>query len=89
MRSILKFVLVVGGLLVGLVLLAVMAIYFLFDVNQYRDEIAEALSEETGREVRLDGQLSLSVFPRLAITTEDVTIGNAVCRGISHAVSRA
>ncbi|MEL7022343.1 MAG: AsmA family protein [Pseudomonadota bacterium] len=81
MRSILKFVLVVGGLLVGLVLLAVMAIYFLFDVNQYRDEIAEALSEETGREVRLDGQLSLSVFPRLAITTEDVTIGNAPAFG--------
>ncbi|MEL7310013.1 MAG: AsmA family protein [Pseudomonadota bacterium] len=81
MRSILKFVLVLGGLVIGLVVLAILAVYFLFDVNQYRDEIAQVLTEETGREVSLDGDLSLSVFPRLAITTEDVTVGNAPAFG--------
>ncbi|MEL6367879.1 MAG: AsmA family protein, partial [Pseudomonadota bacterium] len=34
-----------------------------------------------GRDVRFEGDLSLSVFPRLAISTEDVSVGNAPAFG--------
>ena len=81
MRSILKLMLGAAGLLATILLLAVGAVYFFFDPNEFRDELALELSEATGRDVRFEGDLSLSVFPRLAISTEDVSVGNAPAFG--------
>ncbi|MEL6302680.1 MAG: AsmA family protein [Pseudomonadota bacterium] len=81
MRAILKLMLVAAGLLATILLLAIGAVYFFFDPNEFRDELALELSEATGRDVRFEGDLSLSVFPRLAISTEDVSVGNAPAFG--------
>ena len=67
--AVLVLLLVVGA--------GVLAVYLLFDPNDYREEIATALSEETGRDVQLAGELGLSVFPKLAVRTEGVTVSNA------------
>src|SRR3546814_13143499 len=66
-------------LLGGLAVLAVVigGIVALFDWNWLRDPVATALSDATGRRVRLDGDLSgqWSLHPRLVI--EDFHMANA------------
>lgn len=66
-------------LLVALVILAVIAVIaipFLIPLDTYKQEATAKLTEKLGREVRIDGDVSLSLVPNLAVTLEDVTIGN-------------
>lgn len=66
------------GLIILIVLLVVLAIaaLLIIDPDDYRDEIAERASNTLGREVRLDGPMSLRVFPWLALEIEQVQVGN-------------
>ena len=61
-----------AALLAGGVLLA----WLLFDPNAYKDELQRAFQGATGRELRLDGPLSLSVFPWLAVETGAASVSN-------------
>jgi len=63
------------GLLVLFVLGAIAVVAFV-DPNDYKDDIAKAVRDRTGRELKLDGKLSLSVFPWLAIETGHAELGN-------------
>lgn len=63
--------------LVGLFIVAAVAIALLVDPNDYRDRIAEAVKEETGRELTIEGDLELSFFPWFAISIGRTTLGNA------------
>ena len=56
------------GVIVLLVLASIAVVAFV-DPNDYKDDIAKAVRDRTGRELKLDGNLSLSVFPWLAIET--------------------
>jgi AsmA protein len=38
-----------------------------FDPNDFRDDIAEAVNKQTGRELLIEGDVSLAFFPWLAI----------------------
>ncbi len=60
-------------------LLAALLIYIklFFDPNDYREQIASQASAAVGRELVIDGDLSLSVFPWIGIEIGHVTIGNA------------
>ncbi|MDA3934740.1 MAG: AsmA family protein [Gammaproteobacteria bacterium] len=60
-------------------LLAALLIYvkLFFDPNDYREQIASQASAAIGREVVIDGDLSLSVFPWIGIEIGHVTLGNA------------
>ena len=64
------------GVLIGLLVLAAVAAMVLVDPDDYRDEIAQRASDRMGREVSLDGPMSLKVFPWLAIEISDVGVGN-------------
>jgi AsmA protein len=61
-----------AALLAGGLLLA----WLLFDPNAYKDELQRAFQGATGRELRLDGPLSLSVFPWLAVETGAASVSN-------------
>ncbi len=76
MKKLLKFLiyLVVG--VIGLLVLTVVALKFFIDPNDYREQIAAQASKSAGREITIDGDLSLSVFPWLGIELGRVTIGN-------------
>lgn len=63
--------------LVGLFIVVAVAIVFLVDPNDYRDRIAEAVKEETGRDLAIEGDLELSFFPWFAISVGRTTLGNA------------
>lgn len=72
----LRKLLMVAGILVGLLVVAAVAALVLIDPDDYRDEIAQRASDQLGREVSLDGPMSLKVFPWLAIEISDVGVGN-------------
>lgn len=71
---------IIFGILLVLVLLVVtaaIALPFIIDPNDYRDEIAEQVEKATGRSLALNGELKLSVFPWLGVELNDVEFGNA------------
>ncbi len=71
-----KLLKVVAGfvlLLLAVVIIAPMVI----DPNDYRDEIQAVVKEKTGRELSINGQLSLSVFPWIGVGIEQVSLSNA------------
>lgn len=70
-----KLLLVAGGLLALVLILAVAAV-FLIDPDDYREEIAQRASANLGREVALDGPIQLKLFPWVALDIEDVVVGN-------------
>lgn len=61
----------------ALFVLAAIAISLFFEPNDYRDRIAEEVRRETGRELVIEGDLELSVFPRFGIDIGRTTLGNA------------
>ncbi len=77
MKRSLKILAWVLGALVLLVIAAVIAVPLLVDPNDYRDEIAAAVEKNTGRELAIEGDLGLSVFPWLGVELGETRLGNA------------
>ena len=59
---------------VALFMVATIAVSLFFDPNDYRDRIAEEVQRETGRDLLIEGDLELSVFPRFGIDVVDVRV---------------
>lgn len=72
MKKLLKIVL---GLLVTLILLA-LAVPMFISADTLKKELIAKASEATGRKVEVGGKASLTLFPNIAVSVEDVTIGN-------------
>lgn len=77
MSRIIKIVLLLVAGLVGLVVIAAVALALFFNPNDYREEISASVKDATGRDLVIEGDLSLSVFPWLAIDVGKSTLGNA------------
>jgi AsmA protein len=62
-----------------LALIVVAAIMFAvtFDANDYKDSISEGVMEATGRDLVIEGDISLSFFPWFAIEIGRTELGNA------------
>jgi len=54
----------------------VIALPFFLDPNDFKDEISAAVEKSTGRTLEITGNLSLSIFPWLGVSTEKLTLGN-------------
>jgi AsmA protein len=68
------------GLVLALVLLVVAAVIILpmvVDPNDYKPQIIEAAKQQLGRDLAIEKDLGLSVFPWLGIETGGVRVGNA------------
>jgi AsmA protein len=65
-----------GGLLALLAILAV-TLTLVFDPNEYKGKIIEAVKDKTGRELRIEGKLGWSFFPWIGIETGKLELGNA------------
>ncbi|MES0362725.1 MAG: AsmA family protein [Desulfobacteria bacterium] len=76
MKKAIKWVLIVGGGLVALVLLSLLIIPQFVDVQQYKPEIEKRVSEATGRPFTLGGDLGLSLFPWVGLSFSDLHLGN-------------
>lgn len=67
---------VVGGF-ITLFVLAAVVLYLFFDPNDFQEEIENSVRNQTGREMIIDGDISLDIFPWLAVEVGKASIGNA------------
>ena len=77
MNALLRALLIIVAAIVGIVTFASVALYLFFDPNDYREEISAGVKEATGRDLTIEGDLSLSIFPWLAIEVGQTELGNA------------
>ncbi len=77
MTRLVKTLLIAVASVIGMVILASVALYLFFDPNDYREDISAGVKEATGRELTIEGELSLSIFPWLAIDIGRTALGNA------------
>ena len=68
-----------AGLMTVLLLLLLVATIFVitFDANHYKGQLIELVKQQTGRELSIDGDIALSVYPDIALTVQQVKLGNA------------
>jgi len=67
-------------LILGIVAVAVVAavsFVLLFDPNDFREEIAAKVKQTTGRDLVIEGDIELTLFPWVAINVGKTTLGNA------------
>lgn len=77
MGKIIKTVaIILGALVLGVVVLAI-ALVLLIDPNDYKDEITQAVKEKTGRELQVEGNLKLSLFPWIGLEIGAAELANA------------
>lgn len=71
---------IIFSTVIGLVVVVVAAMVLatiLIDPNDYKGEISKIVREKTGRELVFDGDLSLSVFPWIGVSTGGISLSNA------------
>ena len=71
-----KALYIIGGLL-GLIIVAAVIVPFFIDLNDYKAEIAAKAKEATGRDLAIDGNISLSILPTPTVTVAGLRFGNA------------
>lgn len=71
-----KWISIVIGSLIVLVVLAIILVPMFVDVQKYKPEIEKKVTEATGRPFTLGGDLDLSVFPWVGVSLSDLHLGN-------------
>ena len=77
MAQLAKLLIIAVAGLVTLLVVIVILVAWLFDPNDYKAQIAEAVEEETGRSFVIEGDLELKLFPWLRVTSGAMELGNA------------
>ena len=77
MSRLLKILGLAVGVVVLLFVVVAVAVSLLFDPNDYKGEIAAAVQNATGRELTLDGDLELALFPTIRIAVGAASLSNA------------
>ena len=77
MGRMIKYILYAIGGFLTLVFVASILIALLFDPNDYRENIAAGVEEATGRELVIEGDIKLSLFPWLAVEIGSSRLANA------------
>jgi len=72
-----KLLKIVSGLVLLIVGAAIVA-PMMIDPNDYREQIQTVVKEKTGRDLAINGDLSVSLFPWIGIGLNDVSLSNAV-----------
>ena len=83
-----KLLIGVGVLLVVLVLAAV-ALVTLVDVNRFKPQIEQFVQDRYQRSLRIDGDLALSLFPRIALSLPPSTLSEAGGKGEAASLAGA
>jgi AsmA protein len=77
MKSLLKWSAIVVGVVVLFFVAAAVLLPLIFDPNDYKQALVEQVKEQTGRDLRIDGDIELSVFPWIGIDVGKVALSNA------------
>lgn len=65
------------AVLVGIIVLLGIVAPFLIPAGLYRDQIIAAAQSATGRQLRIDGPISVTVLPNVAVEASGVALSNA------------
>ena len=77
MKKALKITGIVVGIFVLLVIVLAVTLPFLINPNRFKDDIAAAVKEKTGRELVIQGDIKLSIFPWLGLQIGPMELSNA------------
>ncbi|MFP5507169.1 MAG: AsmA family protein [Gammaproteobacteria bacterium] len=77
MTKLLRVLGIVVAVLVVLIVAAALILPQVIDPNNYRDRIAAAVKEKTGRELTIAGDIGWSVFPWLGVEIGETRLSNA------------
>ncbi len=77
MKKALKIIGIALGILIVLIIATVVIVSLTFDPNQYKGQITRVVKEQTGRELTIDGKISLSFFPWIGAEVRSVSLSNA------------
>ena len=72
-----KIILSVIAVIAFLLVITIFTLPFFVDPNSFKPEIAAAVKDKTGRDLTVTGELKLSIFPWLGITSGPMVLGNA------------
>jgi AsmA protein len=72
-----KILLSIIAAIVILIVIAIITLPLFIDPNDFKPEIAAAVKDKTGRDLTMTGELKLSIFPWLGISTGKMALGNA------------
>lgn len=76
MARFIKLLLWIIGGFVTLFVLAAVALTLFFDPNDFREEISNSVKSKSGRDLVIEGDISLDVFPWLAVAVGKSSLGN-------------
>lgn len=71
-----RLIAILAGLLI-LIVAIIVAVPFLIPMETYKNQVASIVKEQTGRDLRINGDIGLSFFPNIAVSIEDVGLSNA------------
>ncbi|HEX7964803.1 MAG TPA: AsmA family protein [Gammaproteobacteria bacterium] len=77
MKKALKITGIVLGILVLVVIMLAVALPFLINPNSFKDDIARLVKQKTGRELAIQGDIKLSIFPWLGMQIGPMELSNA------------
>ncbi|MCH8137208.1 MAG: AsmA family protein, partial [Proteobacteria bacterium] len=77
MGRLIKFLAWLVAAVISLFAVAAIAVYLFFDPNDFREDIALAVKTSIGRELIIEGDISLDLFPSIAIDIGSTSLGNA------------
>jgi AsmA protein len=76
MKKTIKWIAIVGGALVALVIIALLIVPSFVDLQSYKPRIEKMVSEATGRPFSIGGDIDLSLFPWVGFSSSDIHLGN-------------
>lgn len=83
MKKFFKLSAILCAVVMVLIIAAIFVVFSVADPNDYKEEIAGAVHKATGRDLSIQGNIDLSVFPWLGLKLGSVTLGNAPLFGKS------
>lgn len=76
MKSAFKWILAIAGSLAGLVVIAAIVVPLLVNPNDFKPQIEQVVQDRTGRQLRIEGDIGLSVFPWLGLELGALQLNN-------------
>ncbi len=77
MAKLFKIVLSIIASLIALIIIAAIVIPLFVDPNDYKPQIIELVKKQTGRTLTINGDLEISVFPWIGVSTGELALSNA------------
>jgi AsmA protein len=74
------------AVVVVLIVVAAFAVPFFVPLDTYKTKIVALVKDETGRDLRIDGPVSFSLLPRVALEANDVALSNPADSSVPNMV---